>query len=221
MAITHSKVSAKTDSADTTKVLPSDWNADHETPTITLTGVDPLTLTGDALVYLELRSALNWERIRGANGVPTKVTRGIIEGFSLPVYAANSEELYFNCCVPDRWQEATDIVVHCYCYLPSANTDKKFNLRLEWEHCTVGDLVPATDNDVDVETDTGTAGAYKSFEVLFAIDYDIDSGDAILPNDELHFRLTRLDATSAEITGEVVITHLGIVYQRNKLGDAV
>lgn len=213
MAITHTTAGRKLTQAE--------YEADGSHTIAGFESTGQITMSGDGLVYLELRPEINWERIRGANGVPTKVTRGIIEGFSLPVYDANDEELYFDVCVPDRWQEATDIVVHCHCYLASANTDKKFKLRLEWEHFTIGDAAPSTDNDVDVETDTGTAAQYKSFEVLFTIDYDIDSGDAILIDDQLHFRLTRLDATSAEIAGEVVITHLGVTFQRNKLGGEV
>lgn len=186
---------------------------------LTLTQADPVTLTGSALVYLEIRPDLDYDRIIG-NTKPTRVIRGIIEGWSLPIYAAD-EELYFNCCVPDRWEAATDITVHCHCYLDAANTDKKFNLRLEWEHFTVGDVVPDTDNDVPVETDTGAAAQYKSFEVTFTIDYDIDTPDDILADDNIHLRLRRIDASANEIAGEVVVTHLGIVYQRNKIGSAV
>jgi len=170
-----------------------------------------------ALYQLEFRPTLDFTRITGP-GQPTMVTRGIVDGFSLPTYAAN-EELFYNICVPNRYNEASDIRVHVDCYLDTANTDKNFQLQLEWEHFTIGDLVPNTINTLTVETPTGTAAQYKSFQVLFTLDYDIDGADVVSIDDKLNFRLCRIAASSDEIAGEVVVTHVGVLFLCDKIGD--
>ncbi|GAH65796.1 unnamed protein product, partial [marine sediment metagenome] len=58
------------------------------------------------LVYLELRPQLDSWTIKGQVGIPALVTRGIFHGFSLPVYAANDQELFGTICVPGRWDGA-------------------------------------------------------------------------------------------------------------------
>jgi len=62
-----------------------------------------ITLDGDGEIWLEFRLGLDWFTVR-ANGKPTHVTRGIFDGYSLPVFAADDEELIFEVCVPDRWK---------------------------------------------------------------------------------------------------------------------
>ncbi|MCK9601322.1 MAG: hypothetical protein M0R06_19940 [Sphaerochaeta sp.] len=178
----------------------------------------PITLGAGALVFIELRPSLDFST-QIALGKPTLVYRGMFRGYSLPVYAVDNEELFFNECVPQRWDAASDILVHVHCYLNTANTDKNFNLQLDWEHFTPGtDVVPNTSNTVPVETPTGTAAQYKSFVVSFTVDYDIDDPDNITYDDNLSFRLRRIAASANEIAGEVVITHVGVIFRRNKLG---
>ena len=69
----------------------------------TTTFNDQISLMGDGEVWLELRLGLDWSTVQ-ALGKPTHVTRGIFDGYSLPVYAADNEELFFENCVPDRWK---------------------------------------------------------------------------------------------------------------------
>ncbi|MDD5547019.1 MAG: hypothetical protein PHO67_07715 [Candidatus Omnitrophica bacterium] len=178
----------------------------------------PITLGAGALVYIELRPSLDYTTIIG-QGKPTVVYRGLFKGFSLPIYSTDNEEIFFTECVPQRWDAASDILVHAHCYLDTANTTKNFQLQLEWEHFTPGvDVVPATSNTVPVETPTGTAAQFKTFSVTFTVDYDIDTPDNVAYDDNLSFRLRRIAASANEIAGEVVITHLGIIFRRNKLG---
>lgn len=183
-----------------------------------LESTGPMTVSGDGLVYMEVRPDLDYESVR-ANGAPTRVGRGVVKGFSLPIYAADGEELLFEVCVPNRYDEASDILVHAHCHLDTANTNKKFKLQTAWEHFTPGtDIVPDTSNIVEVEVDTGVVAQYQSFHLQFLIDYDIDVGDNIIHDDNLHLRLRRVDASADEIAGEVVITHLGVIFRRDKLG---
>ena len=121
---------------------------------------------------------------------------------------------------PVDWDGASDLIVLVDCYLDTANTSKNFQLRSEWENITVGtDLVPDTDNDVDVETATGAASQYQSFRVSFTIDYDKDSPALVERGDCMCLRLTRIAATADEIAGEVVVCKAILKYKVNSFGS--
>lgn len=187
---------------------------------ITLVGLNPITLEDDALVWIELRPDLDFETVR-AQGKPTQVSRGVTHGFSLPIYNNDNEELYLATYIPFRWDEASDIIVHIHCYLDTANVDKRFNIQLSWKNFSDGDIIPATSNDLTTETQTGAVAQYKSYYVHFIIDYDIAPADPVISSDELHLRIRRLAASADEIAGKIVITHVGVTFQRNKLGSPV
>ena len=178
--------------------------------------IHPVTLEGAGLVYIELRPDLDYETIRGQTGVPTLVTQGLFRGFSLPEYVADSgEELFATICVPNRYDAASDIFVHLYCWLAIAEDTRNFNLELGWEHYTSGtDIVPATSTLVPVETATGALAAqFKSYKVEFTLAYD-----DIIADDILGLRIRRIEATPTDCAGEIVINHYGVIFRRDKLG---
>jgi len=176
---------------------------------------------GSTPSYLELRPDLDFTTIT-AQGKPTQVIRGIYHGYSLPIYGADNEELFFDVCVPNRWDRESDILIYVDCYIDTANANKNFNLQLDWEHYTpVIDVVPNTFNTITVETNTGAGAQFQSYRVEFIVDYDIDVGDDIEIDDNLAFRLIRIAATANEMAGEPVILHLGVIFQRNKVGEPV
>jgi len=194
-----------------------DWSDDVYLEQLTLG--DQLTLEGDGKVYFELRPDLDFESVR-ALGAPTRVSRGIVKGFSLPVYSPG-EELFLSMHVPDRWDNTSDILLHIHCYLDTANDDKNFNLQISWVHYTDDDVVPNTASEnLSVETATGNAPQYQSFHISYVLDYDVSPADPIVSSDELHLRLRRLDASANETAGEVVITHVGLIFLRDKLGSS-
>ncbi len=178
---------------------------------------DQLTLSSNGLVYIELRPDLDYDRILG-NLKPTRVVRGIFEGWSLPVFNEDDEELYFSICIPNRWDEASNIFVRIDCYLDTANDGKKFGLQVAYSDYTPGTAVPDTSTNVNVQTSTGTAAQYQSFEADFTIPYGSMVGAS-----QLALRLRRIDADPIgdEIAGEVVINHVGVIFRRNKLGVAI
>lgn len=179
--------------------------------------------TFEPSVSLEIRPELDFDTIRGQLGVPAMVRRGIIGGFTLPVYAANNQELFFTIHIPRRWDSKSDITVHAEGYLDTANNAKKFRFQLEWENLTTGtDVVPDTNNPVIVETTTGNWAQYQSFHFDFTIDYDIDgAGAEIATEDSLYLRLYRLAATMDEIAGNPVVTHVGVRFNREILGPPI
>ena len=75
--------------------------------TLTLNGEttfnEQISLDGDGEIWQEFRLPLNWSIIQ-ALGKPTRVTRGDFSAFSLPIYGADNEELFFEICIPERWK---------------------------------------------------------------------------------------------------------------------
>ena len=183
---------------------------------------EQLTMHGSGKVTFETRLDID-VTTQIAQAKPTIVYRGIVRGFSLPVYNTDNEELFAGQDVPFRWDGVSNPTVHVHCYCPSANTAKKFQLRASWEHYGVDNgAVPDTSNDVDIETITGTDAVNHPYEISIPIDYDIDGvGNELCAGDAISLRIHRIAASADEIAGEVVITHVGIVWIRNKLGAAV
>ena len=178
-------------------------------------------------VYLEIRPDLDFTSI-SAHGRPAQAVRGIFQGYVLPEYADDNQELFFEICVPDRWNGTSDIGCHVDGYIDGPFPNKNFELQLEWEYYTppdpantMGDLVPNTNYTENVVTFTDAWGAaFRSYHVEFEIDYDERPADTILPDDILAFRLIRV-ANAGDMACEFVVTHLGVVFERDKLGDRV
>ena len=180
---------------------------------------------GNTNAYLELRPQIDFTTV-SAHGKPTLVAIGVFKGFSLPIWNAGAnvnEELYFEICVPNRWEGETDIGVHIDCCISQVEDNKNFNLQLEWEHYTLDmDVIPATMNTLTNETNTGAAAAqYQSYRVVFTVDYDIDPGDDILGDDNVGFRLRQIAASANQTGGEIIVNHLGVVFERDKAGMPV
>ncbi|MBA7621461.1 hypothetical protein ES703_28823 [subsurface metagenome] len=181
--------------------------------------IAPVRLEGDGLVYIELRPDLDYETIRGQEGVPTLVTQGLFRGFSLPLYVAE-EELFATICVPNRYDEASDIMVHLYCWLAIEEVTKNFKLQVSWEHYTPGtDTVPAgIAEDVEVQTVTGAGAQFQSYEVAFTLDYDVHGANSVVADDIVALRVRRVAADPDDCVGEIVVNHYGVVFRRDKLG---
>lgn len=178
-------------------------------------------LRGSGRIKIELRPSLNYAKV-SALGKPTAVVRGAVFGMSLPIYAANDEELFFHIHVPFRWERNSDLEVHICGYSDTVNDTKNFKQQVSWQHYARGGVVPNTTHDVEVQEATGTAAQYTAFHTIFTIDYDVDGGGSEIAADEhLGFRLRRIAASANEIAGEYVVTHFGLVFTINKIGQPV
>jgi len=185
---------------------------------IELSGSSPIILTGDARSWIEFRPDLDPTKL-SVNAKPTPVVQGIMLGYSLPLEAAD-EELFYGICVPNRWDGESDIYVHIHGWLDTSQDEAAdaVKLALDWEHYTLGDVVPSTNNTVYKEVVVGAVAQYTSVQFDLIIDYNIDSGDQILADDQIGFRLYRV-ASSHEIAGEVVICHAGVIFRCDKFGN--
>lgn len=184
-----------------------------------------LTLAGTAKKWLAIRPDLDYTVIT-AQGKPTQVVVGVFHGYSMPVYNNNNEEMFFNIHVPGRWDGTSNPIVHLLVALAGTeDVSDNFKLQISWEHLTEGDVIPITSHDVEVEQAvlTDRNAQYSTYELQFAIDYDVDNPDDLTDHDDLAFRLRRIDATNPDITNEIIVLDYHVEFQVDKMfdGDAV
>jgi len=175
----------------------------------------PTVLSGDGVTYFKERPRLELGRILGVSK-PSIVYRGNVQGFSMPIYNSDNEELFFDIpCIPARWDAASDPILYVGGYLDTANTDKKFKIACDWTYFTAGtDVVVGTAVESPyVEVTTGTWAQYMSWQGTITLNYDVVPADALTVSDCLNMRLYRIAASSAEIAGEVVVTGCAIKWK--------
>ena len=152
---------------------------------------------------------------------PTRVSLGLASVYSMPVYAADNEELFYRDIVPGRWDGVSNITFCVIAALSGAeDVGDKFNLQFSWEHQKIGEPFKVTSNDVPVETTVlaDRAAQYDTYCVEFPINYDIDgSGDLILARQPLFGVLRRIAATTLEVTNEILITNWYVKYPVDKI----
>jgi len=183
-----------------------------------LSGNPPITLEGEGRSWIEFRPDLDPTKL-AVNAKPTAVERGVCLGHSLPVGGAD-EELFYNICVPGRWDGESNIYVHVKAWLDTAQNEANdaVKLQLEWQQVDEGEAVLDTHHTVVDEVVTGAVAQYTTVTFKFIINYDIVPGDPIVADDTIFFHLTRI-ASSHEIAGEPVIYHSGVEFRCNKLGN--
>lgn len=184
-----------------------------------------IILEGDSKVWIEFRPELDFDVVK-KNAVPVSYEREVFTGFALPIWDGDAnidEELFFDICVPDRWDGTSTSHIHIDCFLPDEQTKvggEAFKLQIHWEHYTPNvDVVPgvADPNPITVETTTGDSLAFQSFQINF----DIPAED-MLSDDILAFRLRRVVATVGNDIGAdelVIIQHVGVIFLCDKLGN--
>lgn len=193
-------------------------------------GDEVIFLTGEeGKVYLEFRPDLDETRIRGNMGIPTGVRigepgEGLFTGYSLPIWNADDEELYFIHCVPDRWDGESHIILHIKTALANANeAGNSYQIQAEWEHVTPNvEEVPITLNTTTFTRTVESNTQFEFYQDYFIVLYNADVGDDILVDDEIAIRLRRINAGGQlkELDGELIILHWGILYARGDvLGD--
>lgn len=189
----------------------------------TVEGADP---SNPDLVYIEIRATLDEAEVVG-NGVPLASEVGLFRGYILPIWSDPvnlHEELYFDICVPNRWDGENDIIVHLDVALTDAGENgNAYKLELAWNEVTPNlEAIP-----VDANTDYATRYVlsntqYFCYRDSFLIDYDIDAANPILRGDNLALRLRRqtIGGQYTDLDGDLLILHCGILFPRGDLlGD--
>ena len=172
---------------------------------------------------LTFRPEINIDEIK-KQLVPEQVQIGIVFGYTMPIYNADNQEIFFKHRVPYRWDGSSNIRVKALVALSGAeDIGDKFQFRLAWEHIPIDGAVPVTANDVDVETIVllDRNGQYAIYGLTFTIDYDIDGeGNEVAAGELLNARLRRIAASELEVTNNIIVLDWVIEYQRDKFGVA-
>lgn len=187
------------------------------------------TLAGTAKSKLSMRPTIIASKIVKVGSdyeiKPTQVDRGASSGYSLPIYASDDEEIFFNEAIAGRWDGASDITVSVYGYLSAAeDVGDDFCFRLSWACKSYSTGVwPSATTDVDVWTniETDRAAQYSRYQVDFVVDWDSPTPD-IAAADLFCGRLYRVAVGGGytEITGEFVVQAIKITYTVDKMYKA-
>jgi len=198
----------------TTKI--GDLNSSHYT---SFASNGFITLVNNAKIKKVLTFNFN-HTIVSALGKPTSVSRGAFQGYSLPIYNNDNEELFSCKCVPGGWDGISDPVIYIGGWLDTANNAKRFNLQVSVEKCDMNgnEVVQITTNDYTVETLTGDVAQYTSYKIAFTCDA---SAIELNTSDALAIRIRRLAASSDEISGEFVVEGAVVEYIADKLGGTI
>jgi len=180
-----------------------------------------LTLVGASKRILTLRPEINQDEIR-KNLKPDSAQIGVYFGYSMPVYAADNEELFFKQRVPYRWDGASNPKSQIeVCLSGAEDVGDKFKFQFSWEHYAANAVVPDTANDVEVQQVvlTGRGALHSSYALTFEIDYDIDgAGNELKAGEVLGARLRRIASDAPAVTNEIIVLDWVTTYRRDKLG---
>lgn len=171
-----------------------------------------LRLEGDGRVYREVIPDLDFSTVK-ALGKPSLVISGVVRGFSLPVYK-EGEEIYVDLCVPVWWDGGSDFIVHVFCYIEVANPSRQFALEVGWAVYEPTGIVPSGYVQSIVEKETGDGAWRQSYELRMAL-----PGNEVSVGDHMNLRIRRVETGTDDIEGDIVVTHIGVFFRRDRLGD--
>lgn len=151
-------------------------------------------------------------------GKPTKVTRGVFQSFSLPIFASDDEQLHITTCIPTTWDGTNPLVAQVYGYIDTANTDKRFKLQLDIDPMINDVIVPTgTYTTTREEALSGAKAQYTAINSQIVIDA---AGQGYSHCDFLGMRLRRVASSQDEIAGEYVVSGFQLYIPIDKAGSA-
>ncbi|MBU1067293.1 hypothetical protein KKE60_05870 [Patescibacteria group bacterium] len=184
-----------------------------------LESTESVTLTGNGKVKCVDR--LPMEDFRRGVSSPTAAIRAGVAGF---LFDADAEILYVQFCVPTDWDATSDMTLVIHCVL---NADGTANDKIDWETSIVSiadheDVDTAGTQTPGVEHDIGAVvGAGSFHKVPIIIDYDSGTCPLAL-GDNISITLSRTaNVGAAGYVAGVIVIDICVMYQANKLGEAV
>jgi len=169
-------------------------------------------------VYLEFRPDLDETKIRGQAGIPTDAIVGNFNGYSLPIYAQDNEQLEFTFCIPNRWNGESQILVHVdYCLSVGNEADRSNMWGLIWDYATPNeDVIPALPGyESNYQRYIYSNNQYEFYQDWFILDYDVRPLDPIEPDDILTLKLRRETVAPKETdANELIVFAMDILVAR-------
>jgi len=202
-----------------------DLTVGNDTDYLDISSGGVISLVGAAKRKLTLRAEVNVDEVK-KQAVPlqAQIGAGAFFGYTMPIYAADHEELYFKENVPGRWDGASDVTIHfLVCLEDAEDVGDYFKFQLSWNHSQVDEPVPVATND---ETDeiivvAGRNAQYDAYQLEFTLDWDANGvGHEMLSHDLLSARLRRVDATNPDITNDILVMDWHSEYTVDKMFKA-
>ena len=156
---------------------------------------------------------------------PTVVQYGAYSGYSLPIFAGDDQELFFNEYVAGRWDGASNLSISVIGYLSGAeDVNDDFNLTLEWACQPTGSGAISSGVTTTYQVTniaTGRAAQYSMYKVDFPVDWDLPATD-LAASQIFSARLyrTAVGAGNVEMTGNFVVCLVMIQYTVDKVFKA-
>ena len=181
-----------------------------------------ITYAGSAKRHLSMRPAFVAGRTGGVSK-PTMIAVGAFGTYSMPIFAADDEELYWRLQVPGRWDGSSNIIYHLVCALAGAeDVNDNFRMQLSWAFTDgeTGTFPVATNDTYDDATMTaGHTAQYSVFHLEFTIDWDLPAVDVAVGG-VLAGRVRRVASLGVEIAGEVLVLDHWLNFQIDKVYKA-
>lgn len=148
-------------------------------------------------------------------GKPSIKTHGIFSGFSMPIYAADSEEMWFGQRIPEEWDGVTGPMMLFLSAINSAeDIGDKYKYQLEWASAAPESVVPLGTTETlthEITLTSGTAGFAN--ELQFQL-----TPATLVAGGTVRMRLRRIDAAAPQLGAgqEVVIFDWGSKWKTDK-----
>jgi len=173
-------------------------------------------------IYLEIRPDLDETRIRGNAGIPADYQTGNWNGYTMPIWGQDDEELYFLICVPERWDGESNPIIHIKWSTEGNELGNVCMWEVAWEHATpnVPETLPLGAATLITSSRTVDSAVLNAFyQDYYVVDYDIIPEDAIEANDIITFRIRHFGANDT-LANDAALFAVGVDFARGDLlGD--
>ena len=192
------------------------WNIRHFSfPHI----IQQLTFGGGGKFWTSREPFLD-ENTANVQGKPTLVSRGIFNGYSLPIWNAGGnvhEELHYRLRVPHRWDGVTAPSFYAISSISVGElVDSKYKVQVEWTSKDVEHVIPNTVSEVvtcEVTCSEGKNAAYYAQILVFEA-----NPATMVSGQNIQIRVRRVAASADEVANEIIIYHWDTRWLFNKIG---
>ena len=154
------------------------------------------------------------ENTANVAGKPTRVSRGLFHGYSLPEYAIG-EELLFRMRVPFGWDGYTNPTIAFISSISAGETiGDNYKFQFQWASGDVGGVIPAAITETITSEVTVADGTAFFAEIL---QFDLDAS-LLVHGQNLQGQLRRIAATAPSVSNEIIVWHWTSRWKKNKIG---
>lgn len=165
---------------------------------------------------LTIRPTLDLGRILGVTK-PTPFYYGVFQGYSMPIWNSDNEELSYRTKIPERWDGVTNPQAIFYtCLMGSEDIDDKFKFQFDAAavQCDNGDLLPL--DATAYYSETTILEDKNSQYNIYCINFELNA-ENITAGDLAAGRLRRIDSSGTEVDNEIGALYFMLEFKTNKI----